>query len=95
MKRQNKILVATAVAGLMALTGGTGLMAKEKGSSAKVKCYGGNACKGQGACGGVHKSGESYSCAGNNECKGQGFTKTTAEDCEAKGGSTTKPKKKS
>ena len=31
-------------------------------------CYGINACKGTGDCGG-----KGYSCAGKNACKGQGF----------------------
>ena len=45
------------------------------------KCVGGNACKGQSAC-----KTATGTCAGQNACKGQGFTITTAEDCEAKGG---------
>ena len=51
------------------------------GGGANGKCIGGNACKGQSAC----KTANSQ-CAGQNDCKGQGFTITTAEDCEAKGG---------
>ena len=35
---------------------------------AKVKCMGGNACKGKGAC----ATGD-HSCAGQNSCKGKGW----------------------
>lgn len=51
-------------------------------ATADIKCMGINECKGQGACGvpGGH------SCAGQNECKGKGWVQTTAEDCQAKGG---------
>lgn len=52
------------------------------GDGPNGKCIGGNACKGQSAC----KTADSQ-CAGQNVCKGQGFTITTADDCEAKGGS--------
>ena len=41
-----------------------------------VSCYGINACKGTGDCGG-----KGYSCAGKNACKGQGFIKLPSDVC--------------
>ena len=34
-----------------------------------------------------------HSCKGKNDCKGHGLTKTTKEDCKAKGGKEVKPAK--
>jgi uncharacterized membrane protein len=45
------------------------------------KCFGVNACKGQGAC-----SGPGHSCNGKNACKGQGWLSLAQADCESKGG---------
>jgi hypothetical protein len=51
-------------------------------AAAKVKCTGGNACKGQSAC----KSAQS-SCQGQNACKGKGFVMTSSvKDCQTAGG---------
>ena len=68
MEKKNmnkKALVAASVAGLLAVTGaifsGTAM-------AEQVPCYGANACKGTGACGGKNNA-----CAGKNSCKGQGF----------------------
>ena len=75
-------LIASAVAGL--LFGGQALAAEPAGSgeAAKVKCMGGNACKGKSACGTAESS-----CAGQNSCKGKGWVMTTSEaDCKSKGG---------
>ena len=47
----------------------------------KGECWGVNACKGQGACGGV-----GHECAGGNACKGQGWLSLTKPDCDAKAG---------
>ena len=49
-----------------------------------VKCFGLNACKGNGAC---KSSGNA--CKGKNACKGQGFKMSSSKEaCKAKGGST-------
>ncbi len=71
-----KVLLASAVAGLLALNalGGTALAAEEK-EGGKVKCYGANKCKGSGAC-----AGAGHACAGKNACKGQGFVETDSKD---------------
>ncbi|MGH7818725.1 MAG: BufA2 family periplasmic bufferin-type metallophore [Candidatus Binatia bacterium] len=76
-------LLATAVAGLF-LASSAPAEEAPAAKDAKVKCYGVNACKGHGGCGGA-----GHACAGQNECKGKGFVETSAEDCKAKGGRTT------
>jgi uncharacterized membrane protein len=74
------MLIASAAAALF-LSGAVTARAEEKAAGEKVSCSGINACKGQGGC-----AGAGHSCAGQNACKGQGITKTTAEECKAKGG---------
>lgn len=49
--------------------------------TAKVHCFGVNACKGQSDC----KS-AGHSCKGLNSCKGQGFKITSQAECDAAGG---------
>ena len=85
-----KVLMASAIAGLLTLgTMGTALAA-DKTDDGKVKCYGANSCKGSGACGGA-----GHACAGKNACKGQGFVKADSEDACLKmpGGRLTADKK--
>ena len=60
---RNKSLVGAAVIGILA----TSLSA---GAGGKVKCEGGNACKGQGGC--ANKAGMKKNASA--ECKGRGFT---------------------
>lgn len=64
----SKVLLASAVAGMLALTS-FGASAEEAKSAKgeKVHCYGVNECKGHSACAGPN------GCAGKNDCKGQGF----------------------
>jgi uncharacterized membrane protein len=51
-------------------------------AAAKVKCIGGNDCKGQSACKTASSPGP-----GQNSCKGQGFVRTaTTQECTDKGG---------
>lgn len=45
------------------------------------ECWGVNACKGQGACGGV-----GHECAGQNECKGKGWLTLAKPECDKRGG---------
>ena len=45
------------------------------------ECYGVNACKGTGECGGP-----GHSCAGQNACKGQGWITLVQADCEGRHG---------
>jgi uncharacterized membrane protein len=83
MKPNSKnVLLAAAVAGLMMASHAVAADNNAKtGEQTKVKCYGVNACKGHGACGGA-----GHGCAGKNACKGQGFIETTPDDCKAQGG---------
>lgn len=71
-----KVLMASAVAGLLAVGVAGTARADEGGSKEMVKCYGINKCKGTGACGGP-----GYSCAGNNACKGQGWLHLDKDTC--------------
>ncbi|UPT73784.1 MAG: hypothetical protein M0D55_18350 [Elusimicrobiota bacterium] len=48
----------------------------------KGECWGVNACKGQGACGGP----EGHACAGQNACKGKGWLSLTETDCRSRNG---------
>ena len=48
-----------------------------------VKCFGLNACKGNGGCKSLGNA-----CKGHNACKGQGFSMMKKSTCVAKGGST-------
>ncbi|MBI3288729.1 MAG: hypothetical protein HYZ74_04345 [Elusimicrobia bacterium] len=65
----------------MGATGVSGSMPAEVASDKKGECWGVNACKGQGACGGV-----GHECAGQNACKGQGWLSLTKADCSARNG---------
>jgi len=47
-------------------------------ADAKIKCQGGNACKGQGAC-----ATATNACQGQNSCKGKSYVLLTKEECEA------------
>ncbi|MBI1815409.1 MAG: hypothetical protein HYR72_10555 [Deltaproteobacteria bacterium] len=69
-----KVLLASAVAGILAL-GAVGTVQAAEGEGAKVKCYGANKCKGQGGC-----AGAGHACAGKNACKGQGFSEVESKD---------------
>lgn len=79
-----KTVIASAAAALFALgaAGGAAADSHGKGSEdGKVKCMGGNACKGQGEC---HSAGND--CSGHNGCKGKGWVYLTPDECEAAGG---------
>ena len=71
---KKKMLVAASIAGLMTVS--TSILATQAQAEESVPCYGVNACKGTGDCGG-----KGYSCAGKNACKGQGFIKLQADIC--------------
>ncbi len=78
-----KLLMASAVAGLMSVAPASLTAGEHEGSGEgeKVHCYGVNKCKGTGACGGKHADGTGYSCAGNNKCKGLGWLSIDKETC--------------
>jgi hypothetical protein len=73
-------MVAAMVAGLFA--GTAPLLVSTAHAAGKVKCEGGNACKGKSAC----KTAAS-SCNGTNACKGKGWVETKDEaECKKLGG---------
>ncbi|MBM4269120.1 MAG: hypothetical protein FJ144_21345 [Deltaproteobacteria bacterium] len=81
-------MLASAVASMLAASAvaGTAQAAEETG---KVKCYGANACKGQGGC-----AGGGHGCGGKNACKGQGFVEVDSKEAclEMEGGRLTEKK---
>ncbi|MBI4431860.1 MAG: hypothetical protein HY592_00025 [Candidatus Omnitrophica bacterium] len=83
--RKNKLLAAS-VAGLMTLGTLAALSGTAHAEGESVSCYGVNACKGMGDCGG-----KGHSCAGMNACKGQGYVKVSEDACKKIGGTTTAP----
>ena len=88
-RRTNTVLMA-AVAGLLTVgTLGASSTASAAGEDGTVKCYGVNACKGQGACGG-----KGHSCAGKNACKGQGYLEVDKDACLKQDGALTPPESK-
>ena len=68
------LLLASAVAGLF--LSGAVAPAAHADEGNKVRCYGINACKGKGDCGG-----KGHSCAGQNACRGKGYLKLDKETC--------------
>jgi hypothetical protein len=54
------------------------LVTAHAADAAKVKCVGGNECKGKSAC-----SGAKNACSGQNGCKGQGYVMLTPAECDA------------
>ncbi|HYB98746.1 MAG TPA: hypothetical protein VEC57_06375 [Candidatus Limnocylindrales bacterium] len=74
--RNTRLLLASAVLGLVAASNAGAAAAAEKAESEKVHCYGINACKGTGDC-----SGKGHPCAGQNACKGQGHINLPKELC--------------
>lgn len=78
--KKQRALIAAAVASLLATAGLVGTSGSAHAEEAP--CYGINACKGTGECGG-----KDHSCAGKNECAGQGYLKLDKEMClKIKGG---------
>ena len=81
MDKKKKMLIAASVAGLLA-TMGSGFLSQAQAAQGELEhCYGINACKGNGACGG-----KGSSCAGKNACKGTGWNYVAKGECEHMGG---------
>ena len=79
IKNSKKKFVMASVAGLLAAgsIAATSVNAEMQAPAAgSVPCYGINACKGTGDCGG-----KGYSCAGKNACKGEGFIQLNKDVC--------------
>ena len=86
-ENKKRALLAASVAGLLAVTATVTAPPTALAAGEKVHCYGVNACKGTGDCGG-----KGYSCAGKNACKGQGFLDVSKDLCmRIQGGSLTAP----
>jgi len=85
-RNKTKALVAASIAGIVALAGVAIMSAPAY--AAGTHCYGINACKGTGDCGG-----KGHSCAGKNACKGQAWLSMPDEETFLKiqGGSLTPP----
>jgi uncharacterized membrane protein len=74
--KNSRLLLVSAVAGVLAVGSLAGPAGAAEGEKAeKVKCYGANACKGQGGCAGAKNT-----CAGHNGCKGQGFVEVDSQE---------------
>jgi uncharacterized membrane protein len=72
-------VLATAVAMMLTTTA---VKAADDSGSPRIKCVGGNSCKGQSAC-----KTASSDCKGMNACKGKGFVMTSsAKECKDTGG---------
>jgi hypothetical protein len=72
-----RVLVASA-----ALLFAVGSLETTASAGTKIRCSGGNSCKGTSAC----KTAQS-SCKGRNSCKGLGWSETATEnECTTKGG---------
>jgi hypothetical protein len=89
-------IVAMAAAGVLAANSGFADDKKAEGKKADakktMKCAGGNACSGKGACAAADGS---SSCAGKNSCKGKGWTNVANEaECTKAGGKIVKEEKK-
>jgi hypothetical protein len=67
-----------ALATAAALLFGSVAVAPAQAEDAKVKCQGGNACKGKSAC-----ATATSSCQGQNSCKGKGYVMLSKEECDA------------
>jgi len=86
IKGAKGMMIAASVAGLFTMGAVSVASAAKKGED--VTCSGINSCKGTGSC-----HGAANACAGQNGCKGQGNTKTSQENCLAKGGKVIPPAK--
>src|SRR5690349_17433773 len=95
-KNKGKIFVKAAMLGIfnsMMIAGSHAADKKNTGANDFNKkdvepCYGINACKAKGQCGG-----KGTSCAGTNECKGKGWINVEKGHCkDIQGGSLTPPK---
>jgi hypothetical protein len=67
-----------ALATAAALLFGSVAVTTAHAEDAKVKCQGGNACKGKSAC-----ATATSSCQGQNSCKGKGYVLLTKPECDA------------
>ena len=76
--KTKSFLLASAAATLF-IAGGAGVATAEhhEAGEAKIKCEGGNSCKGHSEC----KTAEN-DCSGKNSCKGKGYVNLTKAECD-------------
>jgi hypothetical protein len=67
-----------ALATTAALLFGSAAVTTAQAEEAKMKCQGGNSCKGLSAC-----ATATSSCSGQNSCKGTGYVMLTKAECDA------------
>lgn len=77
MKIKKNAMVAASIAGLIAAANLAVSTPAQAATGELENCYGINACKGTGACGG-----KGSSCHGSNACKGTGFIQVAKGSCE-------------
>jgi hypothetical protein len=75
---QRKQLSTAALATTAALLFSMAPLTVLAADTAKIKCEGGNSCKGQSEC-----STAANSCAGQNSCKGKGYVELPKSECSA------------
>jgi hypothetical protein len=73
-RKSSGIAIATAAAVLFSSTPAMNAFAAD----AKIKCEGGNSCKGKSEC---HTA--TNACAGQNGCKGTGYVMLSKDECTA------------
>jgi len=73
-RKSSGVALATAAAVLFSTTPALTAFADE----AKIKCEGGNSCKGKSEC---HTA--TSGCAGQNSCKGKGYVMLSKSECTA------------
>ena len=74
--RKNLSNVALATAAAMLFS--TAPLTAHAADTAKIKCDGGNACKGKSEC-----ATATNDCAGKNSCKGKGYVQLPKSECAA------------
>jgi uncharacterized membrane protein len=88
MKTELKTGAAIASAIALLLGSAPAHAADKPKDGAKVKCVGGNSCKGKSEC-----STADNSCSGQNGCKAKGWTMADAKACKKAGGKVEEEKK--
>ena len=82
MRKLDKVMLGAAIAGILSGAMAGPVSAADKKSD-DVACWGVNACKGKGSCGGKEAD---HGCGGKNACKGKGWVQVTKEVCDQLGG---------
>lgn len=73
-----KSISTLALATTAAMLFSTAPLSAQAADTARIKCDGGNSCKGKSEC-----STATNGCAGQNSCKGTGYVQLTKAECTA------------